>query len=85
MILIAGSMICSTSCVRPEAISVAAEGFLPRLQDDLKARQFAPVPVRERMIPKPGSSKRRRLGIPTARDRTVQAALKLVLEPDELR
>jgi RNA-directed DNA polymerase len=33
------------------------------------------------MIPKPGSSKRRRLGIPTARDRTVQAALKLVLEP----
>src|SRR5271166_283035 len=47
----------------------------------IKARQFAPVPVRERMIPKPGSSKRRRLGIPTARDRTVQAALKLVLEP----
>jgi len=39
------------------------------------------LPVRERMIPKPGSSKRRRLGIPTARDRTVQAALKLVLEP----
>jgi RNA-directed DNA polymerase len=33
------------------------------------------------MIPKPGSAKRRRLGIPTARDRTVQAALKLVLEP----
>jgi len=33
------------------------------------------------MIPKPGSSKRRMLGIPTARDRTVQAALKLVLEP----
>ena len=54
---------------------------LPRLRDDLMAQQFAPVPVRERMIPKPGSSKRRRLGIPTARDRTVQAALKLVLEP----
>ena len=33
------------------------------------------------MIPKPGTSKLRRLGIPTARDRTVQAALKLVLEP----
>ena len=33
------------------------------------------------MIPKPGTVKRRRLGIPTARDRTVQAALKLVLEP----
>ena len=33
------------------------------------------------MIPKPGSTKLRRLGIPTARDRIVQAALKLVLEP----
>ena len=62
-------------------IFAAEEGFLPRLRADLKAREFAPLPVRERMIPKPGSSKRRRLGIPTARDRTVQAALKLVLEP----
>ena len=54
---------------------------MPRLRADLKAREFRPLPVRERMIPKPGSSKRRMLGIPTARDRTVQAALKLVLEP----
>ncbi len=67
--------------LRPDAIFAAEEGFLPRLREDLKARQFAPSPVRERMIPKPGSSTRRRLGIPTARDRTVQAALKLVLEP----
>jgi RNA-directed DNA polymerase len=67
--------------VRPDAIFAAEEEFLPRLREDLKARQFIPLPVRERMIPKPGTSKRRRLGIPTARDRTVQAALKLVLEP----
>jgi RNA-directed DNA polymerase len=67
--------------VRPDAVFDAEGGFLPRLRDDLKAREFAPLPVRERMIPKPGSSKRRMLGIPTARDRTVQAALKLVLEP----
>ena len=40
----------------------------------------SPLPVRERMIPKTGG-KLRRLGIPTARDRVVQAALKLVLEP----
>jgi len=31
--------------IRPEAISFAARGFLPRLRDDLMARQFAPVPV----------------------------------------
>jgi RNA-directed DNA polymerase len=47
---------------------------------DLKAGTFTPLPVRERMIPK-SSGKLRRLGIPTVRDRVVQAALKVVLEP----
>lgn len=55
--------------------------FLNDLRDDLKARTFKPLPVREVMIPKPGTSKRRRLGIPTVRDRVTQATLKLVLEP----
>jgi RNA-directed DNA polymerase len=54
--------------------------FLNALRADLKARTFEPLPVRERMIPKP-SGKLRRLGIPTTRDRVVQASLKLVLEP----
>ena len=54
--------------------------FLAELRADLKAQRFVPLPVRERMIPKPGGNKRR-LGIPTVRDRVVQAALKLVLEP----
>jgi len=66
--------------VRPDAVVDVEDGFLAELRDDLKARRFTPMPVRERMIPKPGSTKRRRLGIPTARDRTAQAALKLVLE-----
>jgi RNA-directed DNA polymerase len=56
------------------------EGFLRELRADLKARRFEPLPVRERMIPKAGG-KLRRLGIATVRDRVVQAALKLVLEP----
>ena len=56
------------------------EVFLADLRAGLKARQFAPAPVRERMIPK-ASGKLRRLGIPTVRDPVVQAALKLVLEP----
>jgi RNA-directed DNA polymerase len=56
------------------------EAFLAELRADLKTREFVPLPVRERMIPKTGG-KLRRLGIPTVRDRVVQAALKLVLEP----
>jgi RNA-directed DNA polymerase len=56
------------------------EGFLGRLRSELKDRSFCPLPVRERMIPKPGG-KKRRLGIATVRDRVVQASLKLVLEP----
>lgn len=55
--------------------------FLETVRGQLKARTFRPLPVRERMIPKPGTRKRRRLGIPTVTDRVVQAALKLVLEP----
>jgi RNA-directed DNA polymerase len=54
--------------------------FLADLHAELKARRFAPLPVRERQIPKPGG-KLRRLGIATIRDRVVQAACKLVLEP----
>ena len=55
--------------------------FLEDLRAELKAQRFEPLPVRERMIPKPGTRKRRRLGIPVVRDRVVQSALKLVLEP----
>jgi RNA-directed DNA polymerase len=37
--------------------------FLAELRADLKARTFRPLPVRERLIPKPGSGKLRMLGI----------------------
>ena len=60
---------------------IGVEDFLAELGEQLKSRSFCPLPVRERMIPKPGSRKRRRLGIPTVADRVVQASLKLVLEP----
>ena len=56
--------------------------FLNEAREQLKSRTFTPLPVRERMIPKPGQpGKFRRLGIPSAMDRLVQAALVLVLEP----
>ena len=66
--------------VAPRAITSAMESLLPTLRDELKAQSFMPLPVRERYIPKT-NGKSRRLGIATARDRTVQAALKLILEP----
>jgi RNA-directed DNA polymerase len=66
--------------VTPRSIGTKAGQFLVELREELKMRRFTPVPVREKMIPK-ANGKLRRLGIPTAADRVVQAALKLVLEP----
>ena len=61
---------------------IGVPGFLDDLRASLKAGTFRPLPVRERMIPKPGGSgKLRKLGIPAVADKVVQAALKLVLEP----
>jgi RNA-directed DNA polymerase len=55
-------------------------GWLDGICEDLKSRRFRPDRVREVMIPK-RNGKLRRLGIPTAQDRVVQASLKLVMEP----
>lgn len=63
-----------------ESSMAGAAGFLEQVREQVKARAFTPVPVRQRMIPKAGG-KLRKLGIPTIADRVVQAALKLVLEP----
>src|SRR4051794_23554547 len=54
--------------------------FLGGLREELRSGSFRPLPVKQRRIPKRGG-KLRKLGIPTVRDRVVQAALKLVLEP----
>ena len=56
--------------------------FLTDIREEMRAGQYQPQPVRQRLIPKPGrSGKMRPLGIPTLKDRLVQMALKLVLEP----
>jgi RNA-directed DNA polymerase len=54
--------------------------WLAGLRKDLAARIYRPAPVRRVVIPKPGGGARP-LGIPAIRDRVVQSAAKLVLEP----
>jgi RNA-directed DNA polymerase len=66
------------SFVKIEALGV--EDWLAGLREDLVAKTYRPSPVRRVMIPKPGGGERP-LGIPTIRDRVVQSAAKLVLEP----
>jgi group II intron reverse transcriptase/maturase len=55
--------------------------FLKELQEELRTQDYEPEPVLRHWIPKPGSPDKRPLGIPIVRDRIVQAAAKLVLEP----
>lgn len=57
------------------------DGFLEQIRDELVSRRYVPMPNRRKEIPKDGGRKVRVLGIPSIRDRVVQGALKLILEP----
>jgi RNA-directed DNA polymerase len=70
-----------------DKITLAAAGeygidrLLGELAGELREGRYRPLPARRVFIPKPGTSEQRPLSIPPVRDRIVQAALKIVLEP----
>src|SRR6266568_1244528 len=55
--------------------------LLGELASELREGRYRPLPARRLYIPKPGSTEQRPLSIPPVRDRIVQAAVKIVLEP----
>jgi RNA-directed DNA polymerase len=58
-----------------------AESFIEQIRDELVTNTYRPMPARKKEIPKDGGKKVRVLSIPAIRDRVVQGALKLILEP----
>src|SRR3984885_10986394 len=57
------------------------ESFLKQIRDELVSNTYRPMRARKKELPKHGGRKVRVLSIPTIRDRGVQGALKLILEP----
>lgn len=67
--------------VTVEMFESERDANLARLSEALRTGEYRPQTIRRHYIPKPGSREQRPLGIPTVRDRVVQTALRMVLEP----
>lgn len=57
------------------------EDKITKLSEELRTGTYRPRPIKRTYIDKPGSREKRPLGIPAVRDRVVQAAVRLVIEP----
>ena len=64
-----------------ECFAKESQKRLLAVNEQLQRGVYRPQPVKRVWIPKPGSAEKRPLGIPTVRDRVVQSALRMVIEP----
>lgn len=72
---------CGVDCMSVGHFAKDSQSRLLAVKEHLRSGTHQPKPVKRVHIPKPGSSEKRPLGIPTVTDRVVQAAVKMVIEP----
>lgn len=72
---------CGVDGVTVERFGKDSQSRLLAVKEHLKEGSYQPALVKRVMIPKPGSAQKRPLGIPTVRDRVVQSALRMAIEP----
>lgn len=72
---------CGVDGITTERFAKDSQNRLLAVKEQLREGSYKPQPVERVWIPKLGSPEKRPLGIPTVRDRVVQSALKLVIEP----
>lgn len=72
---------CGVDCMSVGHFAKDSQSRLLAVKEHLQSGTYQPKPVKRVYIPKPGSSEKRPLGIPTVTDRVVQAAVKMVIEP----
>ena len=72
---------CGVDGITVERFAKDSQKRLLAVSEQIKRNAYQPQPVKRVWIPKPGSAEERPLGIPTVRDRVVETALKMVLEP----
>lgn len=68
-------------CITIERFAKDCPRGLLDLKEQLRMASYLPLPIKRRWIPKPGTNEERPLGIPAVRDRIVQTALRMVIEP----
>jgi RNA-directed DNA polymerase len=72
---------CGVDGITVEAFAKDSPKRLLAVSEQMMRGSYQPQPVKRVWIPKPGSAEKRPLGIPTVRDRVVQTALRMVIEP----